>query len=156
MVEAELAAPALEWLRESGPKGSEARRYAGVQLLRQLAMAAPTVLYERRRAFFDNIWPVVNDSKLQIRVRAAAALGAMLRLVHERESTDRYCRVALREVENGFARDTTERVHGSLLTISQLLEHPGPWMARHSNTGGHSNSGGGHSGGSAAGGSGTG
>jgi hypothetical protein len=58
----------------------------------------------------------------------------MLHLVHERESSDRYYRIALREVENGFARDTAERLHGSLLTIRQLLDNPGPWMTSSSSS----------------------
>ena len=36
-----------------------------------------------------------------VRVRAAAALGAMLQLVHERQSSPRFSRIVLDKVEEG-------------------------------------------------------
>ena len=37
-----------------------------------------------------------------LRVRAAAALGAMLQLVHERQSTPKYSRLVLDKIEEGW------------------------------------------------------
>ena len=40
---------------------AENQRYAGALVLRELAEHAPAVLYDRRQAFFESIWLVVND-----------------------------------------------------------------------------------------------
>ncbi|CAM9769146.1 unnamed protein product, partial [Hapterophycus canaliculatus] len=127
VLEREFAKPAMELIKVSGPRG-ENQRYGGALVLRELAENAPAVVYDRRGPFFDTIWLVVNDLTSTVRVRAAAALGAMLRLVHERKSTPKYSRLVLDKIEEGFDQGTAERVHGSLLTLRQLLRHPGPWM----------------------------
>ena len=41
------------------------------------------------------------NSQSTLRIRAAAALGAMLQLVHERQSTPKYYRFVLDKVEEG-------------------------------------------------------
>jgi serine/threonine-protein kinase mTOR len=64
VVEVQFADPAIEWLKD---KQHETRRYAAVLVLRELALAAPTVLYDRRRPFFEDIWLVINDMKENIR-----------------------------------------------------------------------------------------
>ncbi|CAM9732769.1 unnamed protein product, partial [Ectocarpus sp. 13 AM-2016] len=129
VLEREFAKPAMELIKVTGPKG-ENQRYAGALVLRELAENAPAVMYDRRGTFFETIWLVVNDlTSAAVRVRAAAALGAMLRLVHERQSTPKHSRLVLDKIEEGFEQGTAERVHGSLLVIRQLLRHPGPWMA---------------------------
>lgn len=50
----------MELIKVAGAKG-ENQRYAGVLVLRALAENAPAVVYDRRGAFFDTIWLVVND-----------------------------------------------------------------------------------------------
>jgi hypothetical protein len=50
-----------------GGSGGEARRYAAVLVLRELAVAAPTLMYDRRRAFFDDIWAVISDPQQAVR-----------------------------------------------------------------------------------------
>lgn len=50
----------MELIKIAGAKG-ENQRYAGVLVLRALAENAPAVVYDRRGAFFETIWLVVND-----------------------------------------------------------------------------------------------
>lgn len=50
----------MELIKVAGAKG-ENQRYAGVLVLRALAENAPAVVYDRREAFFDSIWLVIND-----------------------------------------------------------------------------------------------
>lgn len=50
----------MELVKIAGAKG-ENQRYAGVLVLRALAENAPAVVYDRRGAFFETIWLVVND-----------------------------------------------------------------------------------------------
>ncbi|CAM9662209.1 unnamed protein product [Discosporangium mesarthrocarpum] len=54
----------MDMLRVTGVKG-EANRYAGVLVLRELAENAPAVLYDRKKAFFEDIWLVINDPKVR-------------------------------------------------------------------------------------------
>lgn len=60
VLEREFARPAMELIKVAGSKG-ENQRYAGVLVLRALAENAPAVVYDRRGAFFETIWLVVND-----------------------------------------------------------------------------------------------
>lgn len=50
----------MELIKVAGSKG-ENQRYAGVLVLGALAENAPAVVYDRRGAFFETIWLVVND-----------------------------------------------------------------------------------------------
>jgi FKBP12-rapamycin complex-associated protein len=52
----------------------EARRYAAVLILRELARNAPTVFNVHVPAFIDAIWPALRDSSLTIREAAVRVL----------------------------------------------------------------------------------
>ena len=60
VLEREFAKPAMELIKMTGSK-AENQRYAGALVLRELAEHAPAVLYDRRQAFFESVWLVVND-----------------------------------------------------------------------------------------------
>nr|QHX41461.1 serine/threonine-protein kinase mTOR [Halisarca dujardinii] len=124
---------ALEFL---GQDKSELKRHAAVLVLRELAVYSPTLFYQSIQQFFENIFGVVRDQKAAIREKAVLALRASLRLLAERESKEMlnhsYYRQtydeAMRGVEEapppkekGSAAGKDDRVHGSLLTIRELL-----------------------------------
>lgn len=69
VLEREFAKPAMELIQMTGSK-TENQRYAGALVLRELADYAPAVLYDRRTAFFDAIWLLIND----LTVRTAMCL----------------------------------------------------------------------------------
>jgi serine/threonine-protein kinase mTOR len=86
VVEVQFADPAIEWLKD---KQHETRRYAAVLVLRELALAAPTVLYDRRRPFFEDIWLVINDMKENIRyVHHSKCQLSLCDCVHARQAAD--------------------------------------------------------------------
>ncbi|OZJ02458.1 hypothetical protein BZG36_04099 [Bifiguratus adelaidae] len=118
---------ALEWL--SGDR-TESKRHAAVLLLRELAIAAPTLIYAHISQILDSIWIALRDTKLQIRVAAADCLGQCLDIIYKREHTmklDWYKKI-LEEASKGLKLNSTDCIHGSLLTYQVLLDHTGMYM----------------------------
>ncbi|KAJ3290058.1 phosphatidylinositol kinase- protein kinase tor1 [Borealophlyctis nickersoniae] len=117
---------ALEWLQ--GDR-HEARRYAAVLVLRELAVSAPTLIYAYVGQILDLIWVALRDPKVVIREGAADALGATLALVHVRESQQRkqWYRKILEEAQKGFKIGSSDAIHGSLLTLRELLGQKGTY-----------------------------
>ncbi|TPX35002.1 hypothetical protein SmJEL517_g02512 [Synchytrium microbalum] len=111
---------ALEWLQ--GDR-SEARRYAAVLVLRELAANAPIFIYSYVPQILDLIWVALRDSKVVIREGAAETLSATLDLVNQRESHSRrqWYRKIFDEAQKGFKMNTADAIHGSLLTLRVLL-----------------------------------
>lgn len=127
-----FVAPALAVSRDpihrEATAASDSQHYAAMLVFARLAAAAPLAVFEKRWPLLEVIWNRIGDACQAVREAAASALGALLKLVHAREGSDRTYRLALREAEAGFVSDVPERVHGALLVVRQLLEHPGPWM----------------------------
>jgi FKBP12-rapamycin complex-associated protein len=116
---------------------NEGRRHAAVLILRELAVNAPTLFYQKVQPFFDNIFTAIRDPKHAIREGAIAALRACLVLTSQRESKDNrssypkrtWYQQAYEEAEKGLtdqkekgsilSRD--DRAHGSLLIINELI-----------------------------------
>jgi len=57
------------WLRDK--RSSETRRYASIVIVNEIALRAPTLLYDERKAFMDDIKAALYDPKLNIREAAA-------------------------------------------------------------------------------------
>ena len=74
----------IAWLRD--PERVEARRYAAVLILRELARHAPTVFNVHVPAFIDAIWPALRDQSLAIREAAVRALRECLVVIEKRET----------------------------------------------------------------------
>lgn len=122
--------PAMTWLENDSYM---IRRHAAVMILKELAVNAPSIFYRYVDTFFEVIWPAMNDSKAQIRESAADALQASLALIHQRETNRKgswYART-LDEVERGLIKGTAESMHGSLLTMNELLRNTGDFMYPH-------------------------
>ena len=119
---------ALEWLH--GDR-SEARRYAAVLVLRELAENAPTVFNVHVPAFIDGVWVALRDPRLHVREAAVEAVRACLCVVEKRETRYRvqhYYRM-FEACEAGLASNASvESIHGSLLTIGELLRYTGEFM----------------------------
>ncbi|RKO94116.1 armadillo-type protein, partial [Blyttiomyces helicus] len=117
---------ALEWLQ--GDR-HEARRYAAVLVLRELAVSAPTLIYAYVGQILDLIWVALRDPKVVIREGAADALNATLALVHVRENQQRkqWYRKILEEAQKGFKIGSSDAIHGSLLTLRELLTQKGTY-----------------------------
>lgn len=111
---------ALEWLQ--GDR-YEHRRLAAVLVLKQLADNVPTLFNQHVAAFIDHIWVALHDPLLNIREAAIQALRSTLALISKRGSRWRvqwFSRV-WNEAKKGLAVANPDTVHGSLMTIHELL-----------------------------------
>eukprot|EP01133_Synstelium_polycarpum_P000171 gene171-204_t len=121
---------ALEWLSSDR---FENRRHASVLVLKELAQNAPTLFYVHAASFIDLIWVALKDSKVAIREGAVEALRACLELIAERESRLRlqWYQKIYDESQKAFKQSgggTPEAIHGSLITLGELLRNTGDFM----------------------------
>ena len=119
---------ALQWLQGDRV---EARRFAAVLILKEMAEHAPTVFNVHVPVFIGAIWAGLRDPKLAVRERAVEALRACLGVIEKRETRWRvtwYYRL-FEETEKGLARSASvESIHGSLLAIGEMLRNTGEFM----------------------------
>lgn len=120
LVEAEVKT-ALEWLQLDR---SESRRFASVLILRELARNSPTLMYQWVPQIFEVIFVALRDGKVMIRESAAEAISACFEIISPRDQHMRaqwFGRV-YEEIQRGFQNNTNESIHGSLLTMKELLD----------------------------------
>lgn len=119
---------ALEWLQGDRV---EARRFAAVLVLKEMAENAPTVFNVHVPVFIDAVWSALRDPKPAVRERAVEALRACLCVIEKRETRWRvqgYYRM-FEETQKGLAPNASvESIHGSLLAIGELLRNTGEFM----------------------------
>ena len=118
---------ALEGL--SGER-QENRRLASVLVLKELAHNAPTLFNVYVAEFLDKIWTALRDPKEQVRIGAVDALRACLTMIFERQSSMRlqwYYKI-YDEAIKGLRQTSPENIHGSLLTIGELLRSTGEFL----------------------------
>ena len=129
LVEAEVSS-ALEWLQTDR---QETRRFAAVLIIRELARNSPTLLYAFVPQIFDCILIALRDPKVLIRETAAEAAGACFEIIAARDAHLRhqwFSRV-YDDALNGFKQPNPDIIHGSLLTIKELLLKGGMYMRNH-------------------------
>ncbi|KHN87555.1 Target of rapamycin -like protein [Toxocara canis] len=113
-----------EWLEE--PERHEARRLAAVLLARQLALYTSTSFFLRASHFFTNIFNVIRDPKVQVRVFAAKALRAALTVTSQREAKQksewyRHCYEEAIACATCESLNREDRQHAMLLILNELL-----------------------------------
>jgi FKBP12-rapamycin complex-associated protein len=120
LVEAEVKG-ALEWLQL---ERQETRRFAAVLILRELAKHSPTLMYQWIAQIFEVIWVALRDPKVLIRESAAEAISACFEIISPRDSQMRqlWFGKVYDEILRGFTLGTSEAIHGSLLTLRELLD----------------------------------
>jgi FKBP12-rapamycin complex-associated protein len=119
LVEAEVKT-ALEHLQIDR---QENRRFAAVLTLAELAKNAPTLLFAWVGQILEVMWVALRDPKVVIREKAAIAVSACFEILSGRE-TELRSRLLTRvydEVIKGFSMNTVDTIHGSLLTLKELL-----------------------------------
>ena len=129
LVESEVKS-ALEWLQSDR---QESRRFAAVLSIRELAKNSPTLLYAFVPQVLDCIWVALRDPKVLIRETAAEAVSACFEIISARDSLLRqqwFSRM-YEEALQGLKVNNTENIHGSLLTIKELLQKGGMFMHEH-------------------------
>ena len=129
LVEAEVQS-ALEWLQTDR---QETRRFAAVLVIRELAKNSPTLLYAFVPQIFDCILVALRDPKVLIRETAAEAGGACFEIIAARDAHLRqqwFDRI-YEDATQGFKSQSADTIHGSLLTIRELLVKGGMFMRDH-------------------------
>lgn len=115
----------LEWLQSDRV---EARRFAAVLVLNQLLVNAPTLVNAFVPQIIQLIWAaLIRDPKITIREGAAETLHTCLLLVGQRDSTFKrhWFKKIYEEAKTGFKINSIDSVHGSLLTLKQIMELTG-------------------------------
>uniref|UniRef100_F1KPT5 Serine/threonine-protein kinase TOR n=1 Tax=Ascaris suum TaxID=6253 RepID=F1KPT5_ASCSU len=113
-----------EWLEE--PERHEARRLAAVLLARQLALYTSTSFFLRASHFFSNIFNVIRDPKVHVRVAAAKSLRAALTVTSQREAKQksewyRHCYEEAIACAACESLNREDRQHAMLLILNELL-----------------------------------
>ncbi|BBN14806.1 serine/threonine-protein kinase mTOR [Marchantia polymorpha subsp. ruderalis] len=121
---------ALEWLQGQGER-AEARRFAAVLILKEMAENAPTVFNVHVSDFIEGVWVALRDPKLAVRECAVEALRACLCVIEKRETRWRvqwYYRMFERTQDGLGKNATVESIHGSLLAVGELLRNTREFM----------------------------
>lgn len=123
---------AYEWLKAN--ERNEGKRLSAVLILRELAIALPSIFFQHINDFFDHIMIPLRDPKEQIREAAAKALRAALVITSQREIPEQsnkahwYIQCYEESMlsfseqsgrDRGLTRD--DHVHGALLILNELL-----------------------------------
>lgn len=106
---------------------SEAGRYAGVLILKELARNSPTYFHPHIDLVFANILTPLRDPRIIVRESAAELLAACLEIITQRERQTRspFLFKTLQDAQIGLKQPQPEIIHGSLLTYRELLLHGG-------------------------------
>lgn len=121
---------ALEWLQNDRV---EERRYSAVLVLRELAINAPTLMYQYIQTIFDLIWVGLRDIRQQIREASAETVSACFRIIRDRdqEMKQLWMGKIYNEARAGLKVNAVEYTHASLLVLKELLEQGGMFMQEH-------------------------
>ncbi|KAJ1643158.1 phosphatidylinositol kinase- protein kinase tor1, partial [Coemansia asiatica] len=120
----------LEWL---GNERSEVRRMTALLVLEALCQESNATLYQYATKILTSLSSPLRDSKLEMRLAAARALGACLQLVPKQDQSPR--NVLLNYLFEELQRDqqlgTAEGYHASLLRCQELVQYGGMFMQAH-------------------------
>jgi FKBP12-rapamycin complex-associated protein len=125
--------PAAITLMQSQSDKQESR-YAGVLILKELALNMPTFFYPHLALVLDNILGPLRDARVIVRESAAEFLAACLDIGVQRErqtlaaAPAAYLSKILADAQAGLKLGQPEAIHGSLLTYRELLLHAGMFM----------------------------
>ncbi|KAF2153226.1 TOR1 phosphatidylinositol 3-kinase [Myriangium duriaei CBS 260.36] len=117
----------LEWLQV---ERNEFKRFAAAEVLLHLANASPTLFYGYVPQILEVIWSALRDTKNMIREAAASTVSNCFEVLSARDPQVRteWLARTYEEINKGFALGSMEAVHGSLLTIRELLVKGGMFM----------------------------
>lgn len=77
---------ALEWLNNEHQSN---RHLLALTMIKQLARNSPIIFYQKMDKFIDNIWLKLKSDKYHIRIAAYRALKESLKLLYQKESSDK-------------------------------------------------------------------
>lgn len=129
LVESEIQS-ALEWLQS---ERQESRRFAAVLVIRELAKGSPTLLYGFIPQIFELIWVALRDPKVLVRETSAEAVSECFEIIAARDSQVRqqwFSRIYDESLQ-GLRSSNVDWIHGSLLTLKELLLKGAMFMNEH-------------------------
>lgn len=129
LVESEIQS-ALEWLQS---ERQESRRFAAVLVIRELAKGSPTLLYGFVPQIFELIWVALRDPKVLIRETSAEAVRECFEILAARDVQVRqqwFGRIYDESLQ-GLRSNNVDWIHGSLLTLKELLLKGAMFMNEH-------------------------
>ncbi|KAK2747845.1 phosphatidylinositol kinase- protein kinase tor1 [Onygenales sp. PD_40] len=129
LVESEIQS-ALEWLQT---ERQESRRFAAVLVIRELAKGSPTLLYGFVPQIFELIWVALRDPKVLIRETSAEAVSECFEILAARDVQVRqqwFGRIYDESLQ-GLRSSNVDWIHGSLLTLKELLLKGAMFMNEH-------------------------
>ncbi|EEH19714.1 hypothetical protein PABG_01973 [Paracoccidioides brasiliensis Pb03] len=129
LVESEIQS-AMEWLQS---ERQENRRFAAVLVIRELAKGSPTLLYGFVPQIFELIWVALRDQKVLIRETSAQAVSECFEILAARDFQVRqqwFGRI-YEECLLGLRSSNVDWIHGSLLTLRELLLKGAMFMNEH-------------------------
>lgn len=105
-------------------------RYAGVLILKELALHNSTCFHPHISLVFDKLLLPLRDTRLYVREAAAELLAACLEIIaqRERQSKTPFSTKLLQDAQAGLKMTQAEVIHGSLLMYRELLLHSGMFM----------------------------
>ncbi|PNS15729.1 hypothetical protein CAC42_4181 [Sphaceloma murrayae] len=117
----------LEWLQI---ERQEPRRFAAAEVLLHLAKASPTLFYGYVPQVLEVIWIALRDIKTSVREAAAATVSQCFAILNARDAQVRSDWLArtYEEINIGFALNTLESTHGSLLALRELFDKGGMFI----------------------------
>lgn len=116
--------------RTGSPALLRRRKLAAVLVLRELALNSPGVFMSHVSAVLEHIRTCLHDDSELTRGAAMLTLRSTLELILQRESrlcVQWYYRV-FEIARLGFSQGSPATIHGSLLTLGELLNHSGHFM----------------------------
>ncbi|PGH13669.1 Atypical/PIKK/FRAP protein kinase [Helicocarpus griseus UAMH5409] len=129
LVESEIQS-ALEWLQS---ERQESRRFAAVLVIRELAKGSPTLLYGFVPQIFELVWVALRDPKVLIRETSAEAVSECFEILAARDVQVRqqwFGRI-YEESLQGLRSSNVDWIHGSLLTLKELILKGAMFMNEH-------------------------
>lgn len=129
LVESEIQS-AMEWLQS---ERQESRRFAAVLIIRELGRGSPTLLFGFVPQILDLVWVVLRDPKILIRETAAEAVSECFEIIAARDSSIRLSWFSRLYEESlmGLKSNNVDWIHGSLLTLKELLLKGAMFMNEH-------------------------
>ena len=119
MLQDDFVVTCTTWLHD---QKSECHRFASVTLLTEFALNSPSIIHNKRKNIFSNLFNVLCDKSSIVREAAGVCLRVSLQIVSQRESIVEYVRAALNQVDAGFLSNAPERVLGSLVILGVLVD----------------------------------
>ena len=102
-------------------------RYAGVLILKELARHSAVYFHSHIDLVVNKILVPLRDARVIVREGAAELLAACLEIItqRERQAPSSHLYQILKDAQLGLKTTQPEIIHGSLLTLRELLLHGG-------------------------------